>query len=415
MRGDFSEDTLPAIRQAFPTETAIAEIGAPLATAAIPGGLAVQTGVGAATGGLLADDAGSGAVTGAAGSVIGAGIGNMAGRAMNRMRGVAAAVSQTDEAGRLMRNMQDLGFELSPGQMTGNRVTRLAEASLKSQPFTAGAFSRQLMRNQKNLNRIAAKAIGQNADNVGVLVRDKAADALGEVFDNVGRSVDAVDIPTAYMDDLKQIGIPKRYLANLGLKDEAGGLITGREAMSLRSRLGKAARSAWRKGDDVTGTVLDDLVDELDGRMAVPDDVAEEWSLAREQWRNLITIEGGAALSAEGNVNARSLLTQQKKVFGQRPSAYLRQETKDLLDAGRGAASQAFGDIVPSSGTAERQALVGAVNLAAEGAGGIATLGTLPLAGEAFVRLGGAAADEAVQQVGAGAGRAAAAEFERRR
>jgi hypothetical protein len=413
----FGQDNLVQMRQAFPAETSAAEIGLPLATAAIPGGLAVQTAIGAGQGALTADDATSGALTGAAGSVIGAGLGNLAGRIGNRLAGVRAAVTQTDEAGRLLSKLQDLGFDLSPGQITGDRVTRLAEATLKSQPFTGGAFSRMAIRNQKTLNRLAARAIGQNADNVGVLVRDQAADTLGKVFDKVGKEVGYVDIPQSTVDELSGM-VPQRYLKNLGLERQgklSGGLISGDEAMSLRSRLGKASRAAWRNGDDVTATVFDDMVDEIDGRMAVPDDLAEEWALAREQWRNLVAIEGGSALSAEGNVNARSLLTQQKRIFGQRPSGLLRQETQDLLDASRGIASQAFGDIVPDSGTATRQALMQAVGTAAEGAGGIASLGALPAAGEAFVQFGGAAADEAVTRAGAAAGRAAGGEFERYR
>ena len=413
--GEPFPDTLAEQRQAWPTETAIGESILPAATGLIPGGLAVQTGLGALTGGLTADDAGSGALTGAGFSVAGAAAGNLTGRAVNRARGVLNSIGGGDEASRLLKRMQDLGFELSPGQITQNRGTRLLEAGLKSQPLTGGAFGRMLQRNQRTLNGLAARSIGQNADNVGVVVRDKAADALGEVFDEVGRSIDAVEIPDAMIADLAGQGLPGRFLRNTGLRGDATQFITGEQAMTLRSQLGKASRSAWRNGDAVSGEVLDDLVLELDARMAVPDELAEQWKIAREQWRNLIALEQGAALSAEGNVNAASLLRNQRRVFGERPSSQLMPETQDLLDATRGAASQAYGDIVPDSGTSTRQAVMQALGMASEGVGGVATLGAAPAAGEAFVRLGASPTDELFQQVGGALGRTGAGEFERER
>ena len=411
----FGQDTLAEQRRLFPTETAVGESLLPAATGLVPGGLAVQTGLGALTGGLTADDAQSGAAMGAGFSVAGAAAGNLAGRAMNRARGVLNQIGGGDEASRLLQRLQDLGFELSPGQITQNRGTRLLEAGLKSQPLTGGAFGRMLTRNQQNLNRIAARSIGQNADNVGVVVRDRAANELGAVFESVGESVDSIDLPLAFLEDLQGQGLPGRFLKNTGIGGEAGNIITGQQAMSLRSQLGKASRSAWRNGDAVSGEVLDDLILELDGRMAVPDELLEEWAIARERWRNLITLEQGAALSAEGNVNAASLLRNQRKVFGQRPSGQLMPETRDLLDATRGTASQAYGDIVPDSGTSTRQAVMQALGQATEGAAGVATLGAAPAAGEAFVRLGSAPADKLLEQAGAAAGRVIAGEAERER
>ena len=406
----FGEDNLQQMRETFPGETSAVEIGLPMAaTGGIPGGAMVQTGIGALTGALTADDPVAGAVTGGGLSAGGA----MAGNIIGRIGNARAALQQTDEAGRLLRNMENLGFELTPAQRVGNIATRQLEAGLKSNFLTSGAFERTLTRNQRLLNRIAARAIGQNADNVGVVVRDQAADAMGEVFDSVGDSVPTVEIAGAFADDLAQQGLPARFLQNIDLNNPAG-VITGREAMTLRSKLGTASRAAWRNGDDVTGTVLDDLIDELDARMNVPDDVAAEWAVARERWRNLLTLERGASISAEGNVNPQSLLRAQRNFFRERPNtAFLQQETVDLLDATRGAASRAFGDIVPSSGTAERSALQSAFRQAGEGLGGLATLGATVGAGEAFVRIGDRLADPEVVRGMAAAGRAVAGELDR--
>lgn len=288
-----------------------------------------------------------------------------------------------DEAAGLTPTMQriadrgrDLGMRLTPGQATGSRALQQFEAKLESQPMTSGPFNALKANNASVLNRSAAEAIGESSDVVDAGVLARAADRIGNVFEQVADDVSRTIEPRQFLqfyaglkDDMRGLvqGLDSHPLVEDVVRFAQEGTADGRQLSSLSSKLGKAAYKSMStpSGDRDLGIALyrvKDYVDDLLGQGLSPE-TAAALSTARQQYRNLmlLTQRVGVVNPAKGDVSGRSLanLLQSKDKRGY---MYGRNESP-MYDAAR--FSQAFAPIVGDSGTATRMPLQSVTDMVA--------------------------------------------------
>lgn len=275
----------------------------------------------------------------------------------------------------ILQRGQSMGFRTTPGQATGSTSLQQMEARMESNPFFSGPFNTIKDVNQKVLNRSAAAAIGEQADELSSPVLARAADRIGQVFDNVGDNTVRQFDPNMAVDRLTRVlvdaeNVTTRPLTENALMQKAiqiaeRGTASGDELASLTSKLGRVARKEMTSamGDRDLGEALfavKDLVDDL--LMQNMDDAARaNFAQARTQYRNLLALESKGVINpSSGNVsglNLASTLSSKDK------SGFVRGRNQtDMYDAARFA--QAFRPIVGNSGTATRMMDVSPLSMA---------------------------------------------------
>ena len=328
-------------------------------------------------GGAALIGAGTGALTtegGVKDRAISAGIGAAAAPAGLWLgRKIGGALNPTDEALTAAQRAAKtegarLGLKLTPGQASGSKALQRVEAALESNPVTSGAFDALKDANQRKLTGIAAKAIGQQGDEL-------SAPVLGQAFDDIGKVYNAVQTKTTVAVDpnavtQKLLGIIDNYQGQyVGNGDVAGnalfkrisdfaqnGTATQEQLGTLASNLGKAAKNnlTSASGDRAMGRALLDtkeVVDDLLQQSLAPE-LAQQFGQARGQYRTLmqLTSRSNVVNPASGNVNPRALAATLQS--GDK-AGYLRGgNTSDLYQAAR--FFQANPSVVGDSGTATR-------------------------------------------------------------
>lgn len=371
---------------------------APLVAAsfALPGtGLAGIGSQGALAGGLEAIREGS-----SVGSVAGAGALGGAGTGVGAMASrVASGIS------RVVRGA-------AGGRPLLTTATSRAGQSLNRTLRGTGAFGRAEEANQLLINRAGAKALGQQADDLGESVLGQAADDIGDLFE-------------AGIPDAAQIDVT-RGRALLDQVDFAGKarVLAGRDGNALAGKQLKPLLADLRaKSSVLKRSNKGDIAEELDFAIDALQDAAETaggdkaaLKLARERWKVLKNLEEISQVVETGNIPAgqlsRRLSRESRKGFG---TGFKRgrlqgvsDETQELIGVTRALAS----DKVPvGSPTASRALQFGPGALALGGlatgdltpeqAAGLALTGLTPLA------LGPAAfgvASQTAGRIGAGIG-----------
>lgn len=304
------------------------------------------------------------AAIGAAGGAAGYGIGKVIGKAITPFRSnLTPAQQQAAATGEAM------GLRLTPGQKTGNTALQKVEASLESFPPTSGAMARINDNNQSILRRTAARAIGENADDLGTRTLDAAEQRIGDVYNRVADAT-SVNLPQNQMiNSLAKIeqstaGLLQRPLADhplvkTAINQVANGTATREELQSLGSKLGKAANKEMRTpmGDRDLGSALFDVKNVVDDALlsSLSGAKAKEFGDARAQYRTLMQLIQNSKVVNEssGNVNAQSLASVLAKT--DRKGYTFGRNQSDLYNAAR--FSEAFPKAVADSGTATRNFL----------------------------------------------------------
>jgi hypothetical protein len=381
--------------------------------------------------GRLGVNAGMSAAQGALGSQTGelgadaleglgwAGGGMLASNMVSRVRAGRAAMAETraaqeaeraagvglDEAQQgVIDGARRAGLRVTPGQALNDPSMRQLEASAASNPVLSPYWQQLKQENAQQINRLAAKAMGVEADNVGPAVRATAEHQIGQQFEDIGRQIGRVEtgplkkrlaelaeeestalLPRVEIDSILarfERGATSRSGAVAG---EAGDLVTGPALMRERSRISSQMRDAYQRGDSTLGKLYGDVVDAMDeavrssarktlGSAAEGRAVAELYDETRSQWSVLRAMERGGA-TVDGQVlpgqSARILGRSDKTGFWGRADdagqTLQRRGTGkagedavgDLYDGLRFASSQLGKDIVGDSGTATRLATSG--------------------------------------------------------
>lgn len=257
---------------------------------------------------------------------------------------------------------------LTPGQATGNKLLQRLEAKLESQPMTAGPFDRIKDVNIREVNKAAAKAIGETADNLNSEVLDRAVTRLGSVFDDVRDSSirriepsDYIARMAALQDEFEAIGpqLMNHPLVERLVRHAQKGEATGKDLGSLTSKLTREVNRQMTsaQGDRELGIALSRVKDYVDDLVAqgLSGDKLKAYESARQQYRNfmLLTSRVGTINPATGNINGGALANTLQQV--DRNGYLLGRNTSDLYNAARFA--QGYKPIVGDSGTATRMPL----------------------------------------------------------
>jgi len=289
--------------------------------------------------------------------------GNMAARVTGSISGVARNVrSQLDEYGkRVLQKGEEAGLVFTPGQKQGSESLQQLEASLRSSPAFSGIDEARIAGNQTRLNELVAENMGRPGQRITPELRADVADEVGEVFDNLGKNVESVNIAdeamSAVLDDLSEAGegvynrLIKRY-PSLNT-----GNMTGKDWSSARNWLAKQSRNTANiqsgASDDITQII--NAMD--DGLAQSAPEIAEQLGRARQQWKGLLLAEGGlrgATAEAAGDVSPAALAQTLRKLD---KGGYSRGRTDSpLYDAIR--AQNFTADVVGNSGTATREYLM---------------------------------------------------------
>lgn len=367
----------------------IAQIAAGLAGGGLPAAMTPRTPVLTPTTAAAAEANAAARVTGGQGAIRNSVQGGAEARATGG-GSTFGTVGPDESAGlnstqqRVAERGRALGMRLTPGQATGSRSLQQLEAKLESQPMTSGPFNTLKSGNATILNRSAAQAIGETSDVVDDVVLGRAAERMGQVFDNVGDDVARNIEPGNFLEFYRGLQGDMRGLVR-GLDSEpliedlvshaSNGAATGEQLASLSSKLGKAAykNMSTPSGDRDMGQALyrvKDYVDELLMQGLSPER-ARAFGEARQQYRNLmlLTQRVGVVNPARGDVNGRTLAnTLQSK--DRRGYLYGENQTP-MYDAAR--FSQGFAPLVGDSGTATRMPLQGPIDLLTRAGGSLAS------------------------------------------
>ena len=264
-----------------------------------------------------------------------------------------------------------LGMRLTPGQASGSKPLQQIETWAQSHPWTSGPFQKISSGNQTALNRTAAQSIGENADTVDSTVLGRAAERLGDTFENARSPNHTIMFdPTGTKGTLDSIDQEFQGLLPNGmdlrghplvrqLSDLADrGHTTAEQLGQLSSKLGKAAYKQMTTpgGDRDLGQALYKVKDHADDVLesSLGSEERGEYSNARGQYRNLMHLVSrtNTVNPSTGNVSGVALANRLQQV--DRPGFLFGRNTSPLYQAAR--FSQAFKPLVGDSGTATRLA-----------------------------------------------------------
>ncbi len=279
---------------------------------------------------------------------------------------------------------QELGMTLTPGQRSGRLSQQSFEASAESHASTAGPFKAIRTQNQEAGQRAVSEAIGQKADRITSSVLAQADERLGRIFDAVKAKGPAPVNKAAQDASLKQFddamaefgALANKPVDSIKTVDRAiNALLSERPALDelrdISTKLRTQAKPLLTSqgGDRSAGLALSGIRNAVEDRISAALPAAEraEYELARQQYRNLMTILKNPATVEEvsGKVNLPSLASALARedrrgyVFGANQSP--------MYTAAR--FSQGFPNIVGDSGTATRQSLPDLIKMGGAGAG----------------------------------------------
>ena len=276
----------------------------------------------------------AGAVGGAAGEGIAAGIGRLAAGASNKIAPVVKDLA--DKA----RNKW--GIPLRAEQVTQSRAMQGVSAGLEMIPFSGRDAARKSQ--AAAWNRALSRTVGQNDTNLRTAI-DNAESALGAKYNSflsnpikndaqLQSGVQRVLSEAQAELDPQQFARLEKQAQNL-LAKAADGTIEGRAVYNTKKILDRLTKST----DSSLKFHAQELRGELFGAIdrSIPD--ARGFANVRTQYGNLIALRRGLRAGAEGTVTPARLASMQT-----------RGDLKDLADIGATFLTEPFGN----SGTANR-------------------------------------------------------------
>ena len=365
----FEEQAFQQLQEAAPITTGVGQ-ALPYVASAMAFGPTVAgqaggfAGLGAATtqGGLA--ERGQAAVTEGLLAAGGAATFNMAGRIFNRLRNIRGGAGVAKE-------LAEAGGKVTPGQALGSRALMRAEAPLQSMGILESAAAS----NQGLLQRTVGRALGMADDAI-----DLTPVGLGQAADDIGARINQA----VYGKSINVSGDIAERLAKVKKTSEfidfpkLGPKMTGTDYQAIRSQLAGVARAEARAATKTPGKLeyVNTIIDDLDQAFinTVGDAAARNLQTARSQWRNLLAVERGKALTTEGTVNAPSLWSALNQTLGKTARrggrGRLDDATQSMLDMARIQSAPSLRPMVGESGTAVRMgAGLGPMALGAAGGG----------------------------------------------
>jgi hypothetical protein len=258
---------------------------------------------------------------------------------------------------------KQLGMRVTPGQETGSRSLQQMEARMESNPFFSGPFNDIKIGNQRVLNRAAANAIGETADELSSPVLARAKIRIGKVYDQAASPtvypidgdtlMNGVALVSEASKNITLSPVLNQRLVKQAIALGAKGAASGQELQVLSSNLNKLAKNV-SKNDGEMAKALMSIKEHVDDALAstMGPEQRAAFQEARQQYRNLVTLKApGVVNPSSGNVSGQNLagaLTRRDEAgffYGGNTSSPMHQAARF---------AQAFKPLVGDSGTATR-------------------------------------------------------------
>lgn len=297
------------------------------------------------------------AVGGAGGVLLGRGIS----RFLKPSGANTQAVSDTvlDAANRV-------GYKPTPAQISQNPAMAGFENYLLRSPGSSGRMQAVTNANQTALNRTAAKAMGETADNLDEGVFAAAQSRVGGEFNRLGQ-VTKPDLSQGFLNALAKVDADNAArgsfanknvdsLIDKGLDLAAQNKLSGTAYKEVRTELSNQAQSAFRGGDATVGQAYKEIVSALDdaakGSLSKADQKA--WDVARKEWAAFKTLSK-SNVAEGGNVSAARVASA---VRARGPQLRTGAASGELADIAR--IGEAFKGVAnPTSGQLNQQMMYG--------------------------------------------------------
>lgn len=263
---------------------------------------------------------------------------------------------------------------LTAGQKTGRRPLQWTESTLSDIPFAGKKANAMMEAQAEQFTQAALRRAGVNARRATPDVIDDAFNTLGQQFDGLAAR-NTMRVDQQFGNDLRTTVrdyfsvVPESHRAPViqetvqDIIDAArrtGGTLSGEAYQALRSRLDTLRRRTI-SGDPHLSKTLGNLRSALDDAMerSAPAADAAAWQQARQNYRNLLTIEkamsGAGENTALGLISPSQLRTAAK---GQNKRAFVRGQD-DLGPLAR--SGEAIMKPLPQSGTTPRAVAAGLI------------------------------------------------------
>lgn len=267
-----------------------------------------------------------------------------------------------------------LGYQVSPGQATGNPAMLAMENYLARSPGSSGTMQTINQGNQTALNRAAAGAMGQTADELSGQVFSNAAKNIGGQY----RALEAQTAPKLAEPFLNTVvgqdtaNAAKGAFRNAAIDDVVEksldlaqqGSLTGTAYKEIRSELASQAYRAGKGGDAPLKEAIKSIVDSLDdaAKASLPADKQAAWDVARQQW-NAFKLLSKSNVAEGGNVSAARLasaLRNQSSGFRQGAQGPL-QDIGRIGEGLKGVPNPTSSQLIQQAQYADPRTLFGAV------------------------------------------------------
>lgn len=289
-----------------------------------------------------------------------------------------------------VRRADELGFELTPGQMVDSAMIRKLESAGRSTPWASAPFDAMQAKNQGVFNRIVNRALGQEGDEVTLSTMNRAQDWVDEQFTRVTEAIRARGgMPAgglqSKLDDIRAewqgygVALPENMVERFKRPD---GTFDPQGILGARQKVSQLIRQAKSTGQTTSIEPLSKMVEAIDdavsaaarsaGKGTFAGREVDSLKQAREVYRLLIALDRPGVWKEEKNVLMGPMYRALKS--GYRGEMRGRKEPsspamRDLVDAVR-VREAAMKELVNDSGTATRLSLqnLGAMNTGAAAA-----------------------------------------------
>lgn len=302
----------------------------------------------------------------------------LGGATLNRI--VGTVDPNTAQLAQTARNQ--FGIPVGAGEISSNPMVRFANSVVNKLPGSGGTAHREEM--QTGFNRAVSNTFGEDAPSITPQVMANARDRIGNVFESVAQRTPVIHADPQLATELRQtihnaqatmtageVEPLIRQVQNIAhLVDPQTNTITGEIYQNLTKRGAPLDRAMQSQNPNIKNSARE-IREALDGAMerSAPAGVRDDLRQARQDWRNLRTVEPLVAKAPTGDISPALLQGRVNSSFkGTHGAAYGGGgDLKTLSDIG-----QRFLKEPPSSGTSERGLIMHLIGGAASGAAGLA-------------------------------------------
>lgn len=276
-----------------------------------------------------------GGAAGAVGAAAGWGLGRLI-----QPAGKALPVGASDDA---MAAAGRIGYKPTPGQLTNSPSLQALENGWFRKTGSGPVMERVYGAQQKSLNQAAARAMGENADDLGAAVMARAQDRIGSEFQRL-QGITNPKLDQDFLDSLVRLDSSNaakgafaskkvERLVDKGLDLASQGQISGKAYKEIHTELANQGTRAYKAGDATTGQAFKELREALDDAAFKSLGGADQkaWGDARRQWDAFKTLSK-SNVAENGSVSAARVAAELRR---RGPGFRTGRTTGDLADIGR--------------------------------------------------------------------------------